>query len=188
MIPSKKIGLRFFVVGSILLASSGCSLLTPTPELSDVEACVKLSAVIADHSQNFQQFKKSRVDSGGMGSTINMQIWRAEKVFPSANNCQVWEWSTGLTNYICTWQEKGGEVEAKASHDKGVEVVRECLNEQWTSNTLPTQSGGVRTRFSRLNDKTIIVINAFKESRSILENWKATLYVGDKSNLEAEIQ
>ncbi|MDF1583285.1 MAG: hypothetical protein RQ733_14140 [Methyloprofundus sp.] len=188
MIPSKKIGLRF-VVASMLLVSSGCSLFTPAPELSDAEACLKLNAIIADHSGNFQQFKKSRVNSGGgMGEVINMQIWRAEKAFPSANNCQVWEWNTGLTNYICTWQEKGGEVAAKASHDKGVEIVRQCLNDQWTSDTVNTQSGGLRTRFSQPNGKTIIAINAFKESRSLLENWKATLYVGDKSNLEAEVQ
>ncbi len=188
MIPSKKTGLRFFVAGSMLLASSACSYLTPVPELTDAEACVKLNAIIAGHSQNFQQFKKSRVNSGGMGGVVNMQIWRAEKVFPSAKNCQVWEWSAGLTNYICTWQEKGGAVEAKASHDHGVEVVRQCLNEQWASNTVTTQSGGVRTVFSQPNGKTIIAINAFKESLAILENWKSTLYVGDKSNLEAEVQ
>jgi len=185
MISSKKTGLRFFVAGSVLLAGSACSLFTPAPELSDAEACVKLNAIITDHSHGFQQFKKNRVSSTGV---INMQIWKAEKAFPSANNCQVWEWSTGLTNYICTWQEKGGAIEAKASHDKGVELVRQCLSTQWTSNEVTTQSGGVRTFFSQSNGETIVAINAFKESLSILENWKTTLYVGDKSNLKAEVQ
>jgi len=185
MIPSKKTGLRFFIASSMLLANSACSLLAPAPELSNAEACVKLNAIIADHSQNFQQFKKSRVSSTGV---INMQIWKAEQAFPTAKNCQVWEWSTGLTNYMCTWQEKGGAVEAKASHDHGVDVVRQCLNKQWTSDSVTTKSGGVRTFFSQPNGKTIISINAFKESRSILENWKTTLYVGDKSNLKAEVQ
>ncbi|NOQ76473.1 MAG: hypothetical protein GQ475_01505 [Methylococcaceae bacterium] len=181
----KSTGIKIFIFSLSVLSISACSLFTPTPELSDAESCVKLNAIIAGHSQYFQQFKKSRISSVGV---VNMQIWKAEKVFPRANNCQVWEWSTGLTNYMCTWQEKGGAVEAKASHDDGVEVVRQCLNEQWTSDTLTTKSGGVRTRFTQVNGKTIIAINAFKESRTILENWKTTLYVGDKSNLKAEVQ
>ena len=185
MIPSKKLGLRFCVVSSILLANSACSLLTPAPELSDTEVCGQLNAIVADHSDNFQRFKKSRVSSHNL---INMQIWKAVKAFPNANNCQVWEWSTGLTNYICTWQEKGGEIEAKTSYAKGVKLVRQCLNTQWTSDEMTTKSGGIRTFFSQPNNKTIISVNAFKESRTILDNWKTTLYVGDKSNLKAEVQ
>lgn len=185
MIPSKKLGLRFFIAGSLLLANSACSLLTQAPELSDAEVCGQLNAIIADHSHNFQQFKKSQVNSRGM---MNMRIWKAAQAFPNANNCQVWEWGTGLTNYICTWQEKGGEIEAKASYNKGVKLVHQCLNTQWTSNEITTKSGGIRTVFSQPNGKTIIAVNAFKESRTILDNWKTTLYVGDKSNLKAEVQ
>ncbi len=181
----KSTGINIFILSLSVLSISACSLFAPAPELSDAESCVKLNAIIAGHSHDFQQFKKSRVSSTGV---VNMQIWKAEKVFPRANNCQVWEWSTGLTNYMCTWQEKGGAVEAKASHDHGVEVVRQCLNEQWESDTQMTKSGGVRTHFTQVNGKTIIAINAFKESRTILENWKTTLYVGDKSNLKAEVQ
>lgn len=84
---------------------------------------------------------------------INMQIWNAERVFPQARNCQVWAWSSGLTNYICTWQESG-ELEAKASHDKGVETVKQCLTEQWKSDFVQTSSGGGHTFFpaGRLKD------------------------------------
>lgn len=185
MRQSKKTGLRIGVVSLWAFISSSCAVLTPEKqELSDSEACVKLNELIADHSNNFKQFRGARKSSKRAGY---MQNWSAERVFPLARNCQIWEWSSGLTNYICTWQSPG-ELQAKASHDKGADIIGACLDKQWQSNFVNTQSGGGRTLFYQKGGKTIVSIRYFKESRTILENWKTALYVGDESNLEAEVQ
>ena len=186
MIHSKKnSGLRIFVGCLFVLSTSACSLFSPTePEMSDSEACVKLNELIVDHSDNFKQFKRGRLSSSRMNY---IQTWNAERVFPLAKNCQVWEWSSGLTNYFCAWDESG-EVQAKSNHDKGVDIVSQCLGKQWQSNFVNTKSGGGSTLFSQEGGKTVISIRYFKESRTILENWKTTLYVGAESNLKAAVQ
>ncbi|GAW87122.1 conserved hypothetical protein [Bathymodiolus platifrons methanotrophic gill symbiont] len=168
----------------MVFGTSACSLFTQTePEMSASEVCVKLNELVADHANDFKQFRGVRKNTRRI---INMQIWNAERVFPQARNCQVWAWSSGLTNYICTWQESG-ELEAKASHDKGVETVKQCLTEQWKSDFVQTSSGGGHTFFQQEGSKTVVSIRYFKESRTILDNWKAILYVGDKNNLNAEV-
>jgi len=185
MRQSKKTGLRMSVVSLFALISSSCAILTPDKqELSDSEACVKLNELIADHGNNFKQFKKARKNTQRIG---HMQIWNAERVFPLARNCQVWEWSSGLTNYFCDWKSPG-KLQAKASHDKSADTIGVCLDKQWQSNFVNTQSGGGRTLFYQEGGKTVISIRYFKESRTILENWKTSLYVGDESNLNAEVQ
>lgn len=181
----KNIRLAIGVVSLLVLSTSACSIFTPEkPEMSDSEICVKLNELIADHANNFKQFKGALKNANRISY---MQIWNAERVFPLAKNCQVWEWSSGLTNYFCGWNESG-ELQAKESHDKGADIVRECLGKQWQSNFVNTRSGGGRTFFSQKGGKTVISINYFKESRTILDHWKTTLYVGDASNLKAAVQ
>ena len=182
----KNTGLRIFVGCLFALSISACSIFTPEiPEMSDSEVCVKVNELIADHANNFKQFRGARKSSNRISY---MQIWNAERVFPLAKNCQIWEWSSGLTNYFCGWNESS-ELQAKQSHDKGADIVRECLvDKQWQSNFVHTQSGGGRTLFFQEGGKTVISIHYFKESRTILENWKTTLYVGDESNLSAAVQ
>ncbi|MCK5662309.1 MAG: hypothetical protein KAI17_02435 [Thiotrichaceae bacterium] len=182
----KNIRLGIGVVSLFVLSTSACSVFTPEKlEMSDSEACAKLNELIADHANNFKHFRRGRSSSSRVGNM--MQIWSAERVFPLAKNCQVWEWSSGLTNYFCSWNESG-ELQAKASHDKGVDIVGQCLGKQWQSDFANTKSGGGRTLFYQEGDKTVISIHYFKESRTILESWKTTLYVGDESNLKAALQ
>ena len=181
----KKTGLRFLITSLFVLSTSACSIFSPAePEMSDAEACLRLNELIVDHADNFKNFKKSRSNT-----TLqrNMQIWDAKRVFPLAKSCQVWEWSTGLTNYFCAWDESD-EDEAKASYSKGAELVKQCLGEQWNSKYTRTKSGGGDALFYQTGGKTIISIRYFKEALTILENWKTTLYVGDESNLKAKIQ
>ena len=82
-------GLRIFVGCLFILSTSACSIFTPEePEMSDSDACVKLNELIADHANNFKQFRGARKSSNRIEY---MQIWNAERVFPLAKNCQVWE-------------------------------------------------------------------------------------------------
>jgi len=178
-------GLRITTVISLAIISSACAIFTPTKQaLTDSEVCEKLDEVIADHGNNFKQLKGSRKSTGRVR---NMQIWSADRVFPLARDCQVWEWSSGLLSYTCFWQESDG-VKAKVNHDKGAELVGQCLDKEWQSSYVATQSGGGSTLFFQPGNKTVVSVRYFKESRTILDNWKTTLYVGDDSNLKAEVQ
>jgi len=181
----KRIGLRFVIAGLLILSSSACSLFTPQPEMTDAEACVKLKGLIADHANNFKQVRKGA--AGNSKRAGNMQVWNAERVFPLAQNCQVWEWSSGLTNYYCAWNESD-ELEAKASYVRGTELVNQCLGEQWYTRFTTTKSGGGDVLFYQSEGKTVISIRYFKEPRTIFDHWKTTIYVGDKSNLKAKLQ
>jgi len=152
-------GLRVLLIGLLVLSASACSIFSPAePEISDAEVCVRLNELIADHANNFKQFRGARQGAYRM---MNMQVWKAKRVFPHAKNCEVWAWSTGLTNYICNWQE-AGELEAQASHDKGVEIVSQCLTDQWKHDFVKTKSGGGSTLFSLEGGKTVVSIRYFK--------------------------
>lgn len=179
------IRLGLVTAGLLILSTSACSLFTPELEMSDAEACEKLHQLVDDHADNFKQFRGARKNIQRAGN--NMQIWNAERVFPMAKNCQVWEWSSGLTNYYCAWDESD-EDEAKASYIRGSELVNQCLGKRWFSKFVTTKSGGANALFYQEGGKTVISIRYFKESRTIFENWKTTLYVGDESNLKAEVQ
>ena len=182
---NKNTGQKILIAGLLALSTSACSLFTPSePEMSDAEACVKLNELIADHAEDFKQFKGNLKNTG---PRRNMRIWNAQRVFPMAKNCQVWEWSTGLTNYFCSWDESGQQ-DAKTSFDKGAELVNQCLGKQWHSKFTQTKSGGEGALFYKQGGKTVISVRYFKESRTILDSWKTTLYVGDESNLKAELQ
>lgn len=177
-------GLGLLLVSFLVLSVSACSMFTSEPEMSNAEACVKLKALIADHGNNFKEFKGTRKNTHAAGI---MQTWNAERVFPLAKNCQVWEWSSGLTNYYCHWAESD-EAEARASFHRGSELVNQCLGKQWFSRFVNTKSGGGNALFYQKEGKTVISLRYFKESRTIFDNWKTTLYVGDESNLKAEVQ
>ncbi len=170
------------VLVSVLV--SACSY-SNKKELTQEEACTKLEAVIADHKQGFKQFKKRRLSSR---YATNVNVWTAEQVFPLATACQVWEWSTGLQTYICHWQAKAGEQQARESYEHGIASVRQCLDHTWTRGTAATKSGGERAFFTQEHGKTMVSVRYFKEGRTILDNWQTTLSVGDASNLQADIQ
>ncbi|SMG62521.1 [weak similarity to] lipoprotein [methanotrophic bacterial endosymbiont of Bathymodiolus sp.] len=180
----KNTGYKILIIGLLALNTSACSLFSPEPEMSDAQACLQLHQLIDDHPAEFKQFKGSLKNTAPLRS---MQIWNAKRVFPMVKNCQVWKWSSGLTNYFCSWDESDEE-DAKASFDKGAELVNQCLGKQWHSKFTRTKSGGNSALFYKKGGKTVISMRYFKEARTIFDSWMTTLYVGDESNLKAEIQ
>lgn len=184
MIQIKK-RFQLFCVSATVIFNSGCSILSPEPtEISEAEACEQVKEIIAAYDKGFEKFKASQVIVNNLG---NVQIWRTNKVFPGAKICQVWGWSSGLNSYNCSWQADD-EVSAKSTHDYSVQLLQGCLSKQWTSQTSQTKSGGLSTSFSLPASSNVVSINAFKESLTILENWKVNLYIGDKSNLNVDVQ
>ena len=160
-----------------------CSLIGPKPEpITEQEACVRLHGLIADHPEKFIHYRKNK----RVLRTLN--TWTGTKVFPMANNCQVWEWSTGLYSYICNWKSEGGMEVAKSDYTEGKRIMRTCLNEDWQSISKETKNGGEYTLFSKPKSKTFVEIRYFKEPRSIFDDWHTTVIISDKSNLKAKLQ
>ena len=151
----------------------------PIPE---EEACTRLKGLIADHPHNFKKYKKS------LRRVRNLNTWSAEKVFPMADNCQVWEWSTGLTSYICNWQARDGLESAKTDYKDGNRIIQSCLGPAWESQSNTTTSGGERTVYSKPGSKTLVGLRYFKESRSMFGRWHTVVTIGDESNLNAKTQ
>lgn len=171
------------ITGAAALLTASCTGLSPKQEpLNEAAACTRLQSLIADHPNKFKQHKKNK------RTVRNMNTWTAIAPFPSAHNCQIWEWSTGLNSYICNWKSDDGMPGAQAGYQEGEGIIQRCLGKQWTAHSNKTTSGGEHTYFNKPGSNTYVSIRYFKESRSFTENWHTVLYIGDKSNLKAQTQ
>lgn len=179
-------------VNQSLLAATACLSLILLPACSttaskseamtDAQTCEQIHNLIADYSNQFNQYKKS------LSPQRRGNIWTAKEVFPGAHNCQVWEWSTGLNNYVCQWKSKDGEGQARADFQEGVTILKNCLGRDWTEKTSKTQSGGEGALFSKEGGKTVVSVRYFKENRSLFDSWNNTVLVGDRSNIKEDVQ
>ena len=176
--PSRKLLLTSVCVTSLTM--SACSALSPKPDtLSDENICNKLQELVADHPNQFNKTKKN------FTPTRRGNIWSTEKLFPTADTCQVWEWSTGLFNYVCDWKKGNDEDQAVKNYHYGNDVIQSCLGDTWTAHTNTTQSGGERTYYDTPGKDTIVTIRYFKNKRGLTSSWQNSVVIGDKSNLKA---
>ena len=161
---------------------SGCGEKAVKKEkMSDAEICNKIQAIIDDHPNKFSKFKKHMVIHKRHTS------WTAEKILPSARECQVWEWSTGLTNYHCEWKADD-ENKAIANYQEANDIIQNCLGPSWTAETNSTVSGGRRTMYSKSNTPTAVSIRYFKETTGWVKGWYNNILIGDRSNLNTPVQ
>jgi hypothetical protein len=165
------------------ITMSACSEIFAKPEtLSEAQICENLKGLIADHPNQFSHYKKN------LEPQKNLNIWSAKKVFPNAENCQVWEWSTGLFNYVCEWETGNNENQAINNYQEDEKIIQNCLGEAWTAQTNTTKSGGKHTIYSTPDKPTIVSIRYFQDLRSWLKPWQNTIIIGDKNNLKSPLQ
>lgn len=165
------------------ITMSACSEIAAKPEtLSEAQACENLKGLIADHPKQFSHYKKN------LSIHRNLNLWSAIKVFPNADNCQVWEWSAGLYNYVCEWEAGSNQNQAISNYQEDVNIIQNCLGETWTAQTNTTQSGGKHTIYSTADKPTIVSIRYFQDLRSWTKPWQNTIVIGDKNNLKSPLQ
>ncbi|MFA5922913.1 MAG: hypothetical protein WC856_16765 [Methylococcaceae bacterium] len=165
------------------IAMSACSEMSAKPEqLSEAQVCEDLKSLIADHPNQFSHYRKN------LSTHRKLNIWSAKKVFPNADNCQVWEWSTGLYNYVCEWGTGSDENLAINNYQEDAKIIQNCLGEAWTAQTNTTHSGGKHTIYSTPDKPTIVSIRYFKDLRSWSKPWQNTISIGDKNNLKSPLQ
>jgi hypothetical protein len=160
-----------------------CSELTAKPENQfEAQTCEDLKGLIADHPNQFAHYKKN------LSTHSRYNIWSAKKVFANADNCQVWEWSSGLYNYVCEWETGRNQNKAMDNYQEDVNIAQNCLGEAWTAKTSTTQSGGKHTIYSTADKPTIVSIRYFQDLRSWSKPWQNTIIIGDKNNLKSPLQ
>lgn len=169
-------------ISSALLTVSCADMMKKPEPLTEAAACDQLQGIVDAHPDHFNKYKKNK------RVVKNLHTWTATVAFPTAKNCQIFEWSSGINSYTCKWKADDGESGAKASYLEGARIIRKCLGSEWLSGNNPTSSGGEHTYFFRQNSATYVSIRYFKEHRSIMDNWYSVIYVGDKSNLKAKTQ
>lgn len=184
--PKHQNPLDKFLLFSVYIATfsiSACTNTTTKPEqISEAQACTHLKELIADHPNHFNNTKKTLTPSR------RLSVWEADKLFPRADSCQVWEWAAGLFDYACEWRTGKDEEKAIDNYQYGIDTIQNCLGEQWTAQTNTTQSGGKHTTFSNADIPTIVSIRYFKEQRGWPTSWLNTFVVGDRSNLQTPMQ
>lgn len=169
------------LIGVFSVLMSACSELTKKDPLPEAEACNRLNEVIADHPNQFAKYKKNKKE------VRHFSVWLASSPFPTAKNCEIWQWSSGLHSFICEWQGKYGESSAKRSYEDGNRILQSCLGDQWQGKSNPTTTGGQNTRYSKKNVETMVSVRYFK-SKGLFEQWSTVLYIGDENNLKAKTQ
>lgn len=170
-------------LAAVLLSACGTNPAKQKP-VSETESCTRLQGIINDHPNQFKKYRKSLM------VTKKLNVWTADSILPSAKQCQVWEWSTGLYSYSCEWRAEKGENQAVANYEEAARVIQSCLGAAWTAETNATQSGGKRTVYSNPSVPTIVAIRYFQDTAGwkALHSWNNTITIGDRSNLNTPIQ
>ena len=164
-----------------IMMMTSCTEFAKKEPLSEAESCIQLTEIIADHPNKFAKHKqKKRV-------VRHYVSWTTSSPFPTAENCEIWEWSTGLNSFICHWKQKDGMDSAKQSYQEGNQIIQSCLSDGWQVESTKTSTGGEHSRYTKQGLKTIVSIRYFKPT-GLFDNWKTTLYIGDKNNLNAKTQ
>lgn len=172
------------IAGSSALGLTSCADLFENKQpLSEAESCTRLKGLIASHQEQFKPYKKS------LSRARNLNVWSTDPVFPSAENCAIWEWSSGLYTYLCDWVAEDGRGSAQADYAEGQRIIKNCLGNDWrASDSQTTQSGGEHIFYQKPGVDTIISLRYFKEPRSWIETWHTVVAIGDKNNLNAKLQ
>lgn len=167
------------VCGAISVMLSACSGVANKPEpLSEAESCKRLQALIADHPNQFSAYRKN------LHNFRRIAVWTADKVFPTADNCQVWEWGAGRFNYVCDWQPKGGQQEALDNFQQGQQIIQSCLAKGWNANAWMDAATSKQIIYSNSALPTIVSLRAYQEKESLSKRWHNTVIIGDRNNLE----
>lgn len=168
-------------IASLLISACGAKAVKQE-KLSETEACNRLQGLIEDHPNQFKKYRKNYMPHKLHGS------WTADKVIPSAKECQIWEWSTGLFNYACEWTAEEGKSEALANYQEASRIIQSCLGNSWAAKTNTTKSGGENTVYSRDGSPTAVSVRYFEDARGWTSEWVNTVIVGDRNNLKSPLR
>lgn len=157
-------------------ALAGCSVQsTEEIAVTQMSNCEKVMALVDAHPNKFENIRKS------LQSTRKITVWDA-RYHLIGNNCQVWSWGTGKTDYMCSLTSPNKET-AMENFAKAKKLTQSCLGDTWQLSEQPRKVGnGIKASFTRPTGDTVVAIHAV-ETQGILRNeWTSYFFVGDASN------
>ncbi len=164
---------RYFIPLAAI-AVTGCE--TQTSEeaktIAKLSNCEKVLALVDEHPN---QFSKLRMNSKNTGT---ITVWDARHHLVG-NNCQVWGWGKGKTDYMCS-KTAPSQAIATDYFNTAKQLTQNCIGDDWTLNERPRKVGtGVKAVFSRENSPTVIAVHAVETKGLFKDEWTAYFFVGD---------
>lgn len=161
--------LNLFTAACLALTLQGCSTTNKVNnQLTDAEACGALKNVIAQAGSDFNQLKGTRI------TAYDHTRWDTRSIFPKAD-CDIIGWSTGKTNYACTWN-KSSELEARNDYANGLKLASSCLGPSWTASDIKGVTGEGQ-RFTTAGSSTAVEVRVHQEQKPSTD-WQTSLSVG----------
>lgn len=137
------------------------------------ELCKQVNSLVQQHQENFKQIKSTLVISP------RMDIWRA-KLHLVGNDCQIWGWSDGKQAYVCSLAVPD-ETIAIERYKKAIDFTRQCLGNQWTTETIDRDHGrSNRTIFSNPSVNTSASVHRVKTEGLFKTEWTIYYFIGDR--------
>jgi hypothetical protein len=169
-VPANPVPGRLLMTGVAAALLTGCAqLTTPSPDMSDAQACSALKRVLAASGDDFRSLR----ESSGINDYDHTR-WDAKPIAPGTE-CDIITWGGARTNYACTW-DRGDETTARTDYESGLRLVRDCLGAGWQTET-PAGQTGAATRFSRPGSHVMVDLRYSRE-REPSRNWQTSLTIG----------
>jgi hypothetical protein len=167
----------YFALGFAAVISTGCT----TPITADnsvvgqMSNCDKIEALVMEHSNEFKKVRSN------LTATRKMDVWGVRHQLVG-ENCQVWGWSTGKFNYVCSLATPN-KSSAMQHYETAKQLTRSCLNEQWSLSERPRKIGvGTKATFSKTGSNTVIAIQAVETNGLFSKDWTAYYSVGSPND------
>jgi hypothetical protein len=85
--------------------------------------CEIITALIAAHHNDFKKIRYS------VQNANKIDIWKS-RYHLVGNNCQIWSWGAGSSDYVCSLISPDEEI-ARKRFEKAKTITRQCLDDSW---------------------------------------------------------
>ena len=146
--------------------SGGPSEPPPPPNAEQAaQACQRLQQVLEAETDGFASLRETQT------VRPSITIWQTRGIFPTGE-CEIWEWGSGETNYVCQWEE-GGAIR----YSQYQPIIAQCLGGDWTLSDQEKRTGRM-SRFQGPGSVDVYLMYS-KSSNVFTGRWQTRLIVGD---------
>ncbi|MGB3620032.1 MAG: hypothetical protein WBA20_01655 [Ketobacter sp.] len=171
---------KFSTALASLVVLQACSTVQQTEidkQVSALDTCEKIDALVAGHPKGFPNLRTAQTTSK------YMDVWKA-RYHLVGDSCQVWGWGNGKFSYVCSLTEPNKAV-AMEHFDQAKEVTQQCLGESWSLKQGKRDQGeGTKAEYSVSGRNTVVTIVAASSPTLFATEWKTYYFVGDAADLK----
>lgn len=166
-----------YLIPLAAITVAGCETQTSevTESIAKLSNCEKVLALVDEHPN---QFSKLRINSKNTGA---ITIWDARHHLVG-NNCQVWGWGKGKTDYMCSKTAPNKAI-AEDYFNTAKQLTQSCIGNSWTLTERARKVGtGIKAVFSRPDSPTVVAVHAVETKGLFKDEWTAYFFVGDTND------